>query len=124
MQDPKIALDSILENDKQFENLTVHTLTIARYALLELLNSPFIDPNIKFSLNNIIPSIYVMCEDIDKLSIYNSKNLDLLKKDAIIFSEKLNPDLLKNIIKEIISKVYTMLKITPEDIQDSTNKKK
>lgn len=59
-KNPVQAVDAILESDFEADGLTVYSLTLGRYALLELLGSPFIDPGKKFTLAEVIPSAYVM----------------------------------------------------------------
>ena len=50
-KNPVQAVDAILENDFEVDSLTVHPLTLGRYALLELLESPFIFTSKKFTLS-------------------------------------------------------------------------
>lgn len=42
MDNPKAAIDALLESTVQAGALTVHPLTVARYALLELIESPLV----------------------------------------------------------------------------------
>ena len=58
-QNPDLALDAILESDKTIGEIVIHPITIGRYALLELVKSPFITPNSTFTTYNVIPSIYL-----------------------------------------------------------------
>lgn len=60
MADPKIAVDTILETEADVSGVTVYPLTIARYGLLELLDSPLVDPTKRFSILEAIPAAYVM----------------------------------------------------------------
>ena len=70
MDDPVNAIDTLLEND----NLT-KPLTIARFALLELVDSPFISTGKEFTVMNIIPSAYIMTHDVKELKGFNSHNI-------------------------------------------------
>ena len=76
MTNPKTAVDTILDSEKTINGTTVYPMTLARYALLELVESPFVTPNVKFTINNLVPSFFICCSPIDKLKGINSKNLD------------------------------------------------
>lgn len=62
MENPKAAIDALLESAVQAGQLTVYPLTVARYALLELIESPLVvvDLNTKLTTLDVIPTIYVM----------------------------------------------------------------
>ena len=89
MTNPKTAVDSILDSEKTINGTTVYPMTLARYALLELVESPFVTPNVKFTINNLVPSFFVCCSPIDKLKGINSKNLDKLNDRALEWAETL-----------------------------------
>ena len=83
MDNPKAAIDALLESTVQAGALKVYPLTVARYALLELIESPLVLLKEKeLSVIDVIPSIYVMTAEASTLSKYNSRNLDKLKEDA------------------------------------------
>lgn len=42
MDNPKAAIDALLESTVEAGALTVYPLTVARYALLELIESPLV----------------------------------------------------------------------------------
>ena len=57
MKDPVIVTDSIINSDgTQAGSVHIYPVTIFRYAWLERLESPFIDPSKKFDVNSIIPT--------------------------------------------------------------------
>lgn len=86
--EPKQALDSILETDfTTRDGLTIHPLTIGRYALLELVESPFLG-YCEFSIANTIPSVYVMSQPIAEIAGYDSKTIKELKAKAIEWADK------------------------------------
>lgn len=121
---PKVIDKALLDSDKEIEGITIHTLTIARYSLLELLDSPFVNSKEQFSLMSTIPSLYVMAVDAEDLVKYDVDNIDELKKDAVVWSEKLNPEFVGKAITDIIDRVKTAFKLAPEDIDEPGSKKK
>ena len=77
MEDPKTAVDSILETAKtdKESKVEVKPLTIARYALLELVQSPFVTPGVEFTVLNVVPTLFVMLNDVEELRGYTSANV-------------------------------------------------
>lgn len=87
-KNPVQAVDAILESDFQADGLTVHPLTLGRYALLELLDSPFIDPSKKFTLAEVIPSAYVMTQPISDIAGFDSSSVSELRKRALVWADE------------------------------------
>lgn len=87
-KNPVQAVDAILESDFQADGLTVHPLTLGRYALLELLDSPFIDPSKKFTLAEVIPSAYVMTQPISDIAGFDSASVPELRKRALVWADE------------------------------------
>lgn len=87
-KNPVQAVDAILESDFQADGLTVHPLTLGRYALLELLDSPFIDPSKKFTLAEVIPSAYVMTQPISDIAGFDSSSVPELRKRALVWADE------------------------------------
>jgi hypothetical protein len=114
---PKTTLDTILADETSTEKFTIHTLTIGRQALLELVKSPYIFVENKFTLANLLPSLYIMLLSKDELRKYNSTNIDMLFKDAITFfdDDKFTNDDLVFISNKILSDLGILNKVTPED---------
>ena len=76
-KNPKIVVDAILDSDgKEVNNIKIYPMTIRRYAWFEKLNSPFINSEVKFDVNGVIPSVYVMCKSKDELKKYNSNDIE------------------------------------------------
>lgn len=88
IKNPAQAVDAILESDFEADGLTVHPLTLGRYALLELLDSPFIDPSKKFTLAEVIPSAYVMTQPISEIAGYDSASVPELRKRALVWADE------------------------------------
>ena len=92
-ENPKAVVDAIINEGKTSTisgGLKVHQMTIRRYAFLEKLNSPFLNPDVKFTVNSILPSLYVMvCENdvLKKYSAYNDSDMNKLINDAYDWSD-------------------------------------
>lgn len=120
---PTLVLQQIVGNGESDigngENVVhVYPLTIARYAFLELLDSPFINPEKKFELNSVIPAAFVMSHTPRELRKYNSKNLDVLVADSLEWADaELKLDDVAPLIKAIVSQLQALNKAAPS--QDS-----
>ena len=73
---PQLVLSQVTDNGEadvgKGENVVhVYPMTISRYAFLELLDSPFINPSKKFELNSVIPTAFVMSHTPSELRKYN-----------------------------------------------------
>ena len=89
MTNPRTAVDAILDSEKTINGTTVYPMTLARYALLELVESPFVTPNTTFNIHNLVPSFFICCSPIDQLKGINSKNIDQLNDRALEWAETL-----------------------------------
>lgn len=122
MDNPKLVLQQIVgngESDVGTEK-TVHIfpLTIARYAFLELLDSPFINPDKRFELNSVIPTAFVMSHSVRDLRKYNDKNLSVLVADSLEWADaELKLEDVPELIKAIVSQLQALNKAAPA--QDS-----
>lgn len=89
-QDPKLAITALTEpNDKQIApGVTVKKMTLTRYAWLELLDSPFVNPDKKFTLAEVIPSVYVCCLENTELLDLDPANLKEIKKEAFAWADR------------------------------------
>ena len=125
-QDPKIAIDTVLETEKQIAKFTVYPLTLARYALLELVESPFLTPNKEFTPITLLDTFYIMTADKSALRKYNSKNIDELHAEAMDFGEELEPNVFAKLIDEVASKFGLLNKVAPQSVgnEDGVVKKK
>ena len=103
MTNPKTAVDAILDSENKIDGITIYPMTLARYALLELVESPFVTPNVKFSISNLVPSFFICCSPIDQLKGINSKNIDKL-------------------IPAIMESLGLINKITPQNGEDQSKK--
>lgn len=113
MTNPKTALDSLLEVDKNPNEDCLHPLTIARYALLELVGSPLLT-GFSGNLADFLPTLYILAVPSIKLKGYNSKNIDTLKEDANVWADSITDlSLIDKLLKEAIQKLKEMCKASP-----------
>ena len=125
MENPKAAIDALLESAVQAGQLTVYPLTVARYAFLELIGSPLVvvDPSKKLTTIDVIPSIYVMTQPAKLLSRYSSSNIDQLKEDAFEWAEDaITAGSIPMVINMLAQKLLDLKRIAPEIIEDSKKK--
>lgn len=123
MTDPIKAIDATLSPAKDVEDIKVYPITLARYALLELVKSPFVTASKDFTTIAMIPTIYVCCADTAKLRKYNSSNIDELNQDAIAFADNIDPKKLGTLIKELDSRIRQLLDVAPQIPEDGNVKK-
>ena len=123
MTDPIKAIDASLSPAKDVEDIKVYPITLARYALLELVKSPFVTASKDFTTIAMIPTIYVCCADTAQLRKYNSSNIDELNQDAIAFADNIDPKKLGTLIKELDSRVRQLLDVAPQIPEDGNVKK-
>lgn len=79
MDNPKAAIDALLESTVKAGSLEVHPLTVARYALLELAQSPVVvgkGEGEDLSVVDVIPTVYIMTAPASALSKYTSRSVD------------------------------------------------
>ena len=123
MTDPIKAIDAALSPAKDVEDIKVYPITLARYALLELVKSPFVTASKDFTTIAMIPTIYVCCAGTAQLRKYNSSNIDELNQDAIAFADNIDPKKLGSLIKELDSRVRQLLDVAPQIPEDGNVKK-
>lgn len=119
MDNPKMAINALLEADRDIKGITIYPITIARYGLLELIESPFIVSGKLFNISNLIPSLYVMAMPIETLKKYRLRNIEDLYQDSVIWSETLIPEQIEAMISEIDDKIKTMFQVAPETSTNS-----
>ena len=123
VNNPKIVVDAILDsNGKEVKSIRIYPMTIRRYAWFEKLNSPFINPDVKFDVGGVIPSVYVMCKTKDELKKYNSTDVEKLISDAFDWSEDLSMDDIPDMIASVTKQMQELNKASPDATED--NKKK
>ena len=123
MNDPKAAINSILDDETTINQTTVYPITLARYALLELVDSPFISSGKDMSISNILPSLYIMTHKSELKGI-TSRNIDKLYENATEWADDMGIDEIPEIIQEVIEKVNELMKTAPTSGQDDDDKSK
>ena len=124
MTNPETALNTILATEKTIDNVTIHPITLARYALLELIESPFVTPGKKFTINNLVPSFFICCAKSEDLKGINSKNLDVLNQRAMEWAETLPNTVIDKLIPEIMEALGIIKKVSPNTGDDEQGKEK
>lgn len=124
MTNPETAINTILATEKTIDDVTIHPITLARYALLELVESPFVTPDTKFTINNLVPSFFICCAKSDELKGINSKNLDVLNQRAMEWAETLPNTVIDKLIPEIMEALGLIKKVSPNAGSDDSKKAK
>ena len=120
MAEPKLELDSILDAPEQHP---FEVLSVARYALLDLVDSPFLGKQ-SFNLASVIPSWYIMTSGVKELRSFNSKNIDELKARAFEKADTITDmGLLTRFTKAFLAYLDEMNKIAPDATEDDKSKK-
>lgn len=122
-KNPVKAIDAILESPIQTSSLTVMPLTIGRYALLELVNSPFLFGG-EFTVSNMLPSVYIMSVPFKNLIGYTSQNIDDLKSKSYEWADTLEITDFDKVIAAIVDKVKALNSVAPSGSEDDDGKKK
>lgn len=134
MNNPKIVTDSIIDTegkDTATSQIRVYPISIFRYAWLERLESPFIDPSKKFDVGSVVPTAYVFCSTPDQLRKYTSNDVEKLRNDAYAWADAcLKLDDIPELIKNISSQMTDLNKAAPDagansadETQDGSKKK-
>lgn len=124
MDNPKLAVDALLDNDTEVGGVTVRKITAGRYALLELISSPFVDFSKKFTVANLIPSLFICERPAEDLRKYNSKNIDKLEEDALAWAETVDLDKIGPAVDLILDQFKAIMKISPGTGSTEDGKKK
>ena len=132
-KDPKIVVENVIDSNgtkTDTNKIDIYPVTITRYAFLEMIDSPFLNPEVKFGISTVIPTAYVFCSTPDTLRKYTSKDIDKLISDAYAWAdEKLTLDDTPELIKNITDQMMKLNKASPsggtsETIVNDGNKKK
>lgn len=124
MTNPETAINTILATEKTIDDVTIHPITLARYALLELIESPFVTQGKKFTINNLVPSFFICCAKSEDLKGINSKNLDVLNQRAMEWAETLPNTVIDKLIPEIMEALGIIKKVSPNTGDDEQGKEK
>ena len=124
-KNPKIVVDAIIDqNGQNLNTVKIYPVTIRRYAFLEKLNSPFINPEVQFTVNTIIPSVFVMTRTKDELKKYSSNDTEQIISDSFDWSDSLNMDDIPQMIKVVTKQFTEINKASPDSTSTDDNSKK
>ena len=132
-KDPKIVVENVIDSNgtkTDTNKIDIYPVTITRYAFLEMIDSPFLNPEVKFGISTVIPTAYIFCSTSENLRKYTSKDIDKLISDAYAWAdEKLTLDDTPELIKNITDQMMKLNKASPsggtsETIVNDGNKKK
>lgn len=121
-KEPAILESIFLDDVEKIEDVKIYPLTCARYLLLSKLESPFIDPTKTFDLENVLPSVFVFCNDIATLKKYHS-DIDALKADALEAADEISMQAMSKIIDKILAKFAVLNKAAPNASSSDSEKK-
>lgn len=124
MNTPKAAANAILDDENKIDEVVVYPITLGRYALLELVDSPFINNNIEMTMANLLPSLYVMTHDRDDLKGITAKNIDKLTDKATEWADSVSLDSIPDLVRSILEKMQELLKVTPSTGKTEDDQKK
>lgn len=121
---PQMVLDAVIDAPKKFGSVEIGDITILKYAYLEKLHSPFIDPTQEFTVESIAPAVFVLAKDKKELRKYGN-DIETLKMDALEWIDE-NVDIseVPNIIKAIVAKLTAVNKAAPSGAANGDPKKK
>ena len=123
-KNPQIVVDAIInQNGQEVNTVKLYPVTIRRYAFLEKLNSPFINPEVQFTVNTIIPSVFVMTRTKDELKKYASNDIEKLVQDSFDWSDSLNMDDVPEMIKAVTKQFTEINRASPDSTEDNSKKK-
>lgn len=122
-ENPKSAVDAILEEDKKLKNgMRIFPITLGRYALLELVKSPLVDKDTQFSTMALIPTFYIMTREVSELKGFNSRNVEELEEKAMEWAENQTMSDSREILDELLQKFNLVQRVKP-DVAEDTKKK-
>lgn len=110
---PKLALDAMLDAPQLIGELTVQPMTVARMALLELVESPFTNPDKKFNISNMTESAFIMCAEPKELKGFSSRNVDALIAKAYEWADHVDVTAMPKVISSVLEKLNTLYKVSP-----------
>lgn len=112
---PDVVLDAVTEAPQKFGEVEIGEVTILKYAYLEKLESPFLRPDVTFSVENVVPSVYVLAQGRKKLREYGN-DVERLRGDALEWAdEKLRLADVPEIVKAVVDRLAAIDKASPKE---------
>lgn len=124
MSNPHIAIEAILaDREREVGEYRLYPLTIGRYALLEAVGSPLTDPNAKFTMMNILPTLYVCMNDVQTLKKYGPGDVQKLREDAMAWGEEsVKAEDASELVSKILEELLNVNKAAPVTSDDGSKK--
>lgn len=111
---PKAAIDSLLQAKKDVLGCTIYPLTLARYALLELVDSPLTQQKQTVTTVQLMPTMFIMTQPIEKLAQYDSDNIKQLKAEAAIWADGISTVQASAIVQETCKQFGLIAEVAPD----------
>ena len=73
---------------------------------------------------SIVPTLFIVLDDVEQLRGYTSANVQELRDKALVWSESIDIDSMSSVLEDIQEKVMRMLKVAPSSSAPSSTKKK
>lgn len=124
VDNPRAAIDALLESTVEAGALKVYPLTVARYALLELVESPLVVGKCGgLNVIDVIPTVYIMTAKASTLSKYSSRTIGKLKEDSFEWAEdSLTSSSVPMVVEMLAQKLLDLRRIAPEAVVDDKKK--
>lgn len=125
MENPKIAIEAIVDGEKRIgDDLKVYPISIGRYALLELVESPFVAKDKDFTLYNLVPTFYIMCNPKENLKGYTRKNIESLVEKSLEWAEDFDTSIVSKLIDDVAESLGLLKKVQPQAPEKAGESKK
>lgn len=125
MENPKIAIEAIVDGEKRIgDDLKVYPISIGRYALLELVESPFVSKDKDFTLYNLVPTFYIMCNPKENLKGYTRKNIETLVEKSLEWAEDFDTSIVSKLIDDVAESLGLLKKVQPQAPEKAGESKK
>ena len=125
MENPKIAIEAIVDGEKRIgDDLKVYPISIGRYALLELVESPFVAKDKDFTLYNLVPTFYIMCSPKENLKGYTRKNIESLVEKSLEWAEDFDTSIVSKLIDDVAESLGLLKKVQPQAAEKAGESKK
>lgn len=121
MTDPQKAIDAVIDSEHEISGITIYPITLARYALLELVKSPLLTGE-TITAASILTTLFVMASDRKNLRGYSSKNVEELEAAALDWADEINPAMLGKMFEDIQKSFRAMIDVAPEVPEDGEKK--
>lgn len=120
--DPKIVVGAILAEGSE-PTIGVYPVTIRRYALLEKIESPFVQADKQFNVDSVVPTAFVMCQKPDDLKRWCNASAADIREAAFDWAEDLPLDDVPKMISAITDQFLQIQKAAPDAVAKGAVKK-